>query len=50
MQLSQKALEEFKTIHLEETGEELSDERAFELATHVLRGVELVLAPEAGKP
>lgn len=45
MNLSSKAIEEFKQIYKEEFGEELSDAQAQETALRVLRIFRLLLRP-----
>ena len=44
--LSKEAVEEFKKIYFEQYQEELSDEKAYDLAMKVLRLFELLLKPE----
>lgn len=44
--LSKEAVEEFKRIYFEQYQEELSDEKAYDLAIKVLRLFELLLSPE----
>jgi len=45
MQLSQEAIEEFKTIYQEEFGEIISDAEAQEMGLRLLRFVQIITRP-----
>jgi hypothetical protein len=45
MPLSQSAVEEFKAIHRQETGEDLTDDQAQTMANRLLRMYVLLLRP-----
>jgi hypothetical protein len=43
--ISQERIEEFKQIYLEEFGEEISDEKAYELALQLLQLFQVICRP-----
>lgn len=45
MMISQERIEEFKQIYLEEFGEEISDERAYELGLQLLHLFQVIYQP-----
>ena len=50
MRLSDKAIQEFKSIYREEFGEDISDAEAEEAAERVLRFFEIILQPLPNPP
>lgn len=45
MKISQDEIEEFKQIYLDEFGEEISDERAYELGLQLIQLFQIVYRP-----